>query len=78
MYVRTYLVSGATHDGWKDGPGGIVPGEACLTQSGAIVAHQGSALFIVAHGSARILFPFGTSFGDNHYKPRQKMFWLFI
>lgn len=50
MQERFYLVSGAANDGRKDGAGSVVAGEARLHQAGAIVAHQGGGLLVVAHG----------------------------
>lgn len=47
--VEPHLVSGTTHDGGEDGTRGIVPGEACLAQTGAVITHKGGAFFVVTH-----------------------------
>lgn len=44
-----YLVARAAHDGGEDGAGRVVAREAGLHQPGAVVAHQGGGLLIVAH-----------------------------
>lgn len=50
MQTWFYLVSGAANDGRKDGAGSVVASEARLHQAGAVVAHQGGGLVVVAHG----------------------------
>lgn len=44
-------MSGATHDGWEDGTGGIIPGETGLAHTGAIVNNERSNIII--HGWLR-------------------------
>lgn len=48
-----HLVSGTTHYGGEHCSGSIIPGEACLTQSGSIVTHKGSAFLVVTHFQLR-------------------------
>lgn len=45
-----YLVTGATNDGWEHCTGCVIAGEPSLHQAGAVIAHQSSSLFVVAHG----------------------------
>lgn len=54
-----YLVPGAANNGREHGAGRVVAGEARLHQAGAVVAHQGGGLFVVAHGvsSENLLVP---------------------
>merc|ERR1712032_1130366 len=42
------LVTGASHDGGENGPGGVVSGESSLAHAGAIVNNQ-SSNFVVTH-----------------------------
>lgn len=57
-----YLVARAAHDGGEHGPGRVIPREARLHQPGAVVAHQGGGLLVVAHpGSA----PAGSAGGQR-------------
>jgi len=53
--MGAHLVPGPANDRGEDGSGGVVPGEARLAQARAVVAHQGSAFFIVTHGCVRVL-----------------------
>lgn len=46
---EAYLVARAAHDGREDGAGRVIAREAGLDQPGAIVAHQGGGLLVVAH-----------------------------
>lgn len=49
--LAPYLVSGAPHDGGKDGSGGIVAREAGLAHAGAVVDHESGDIII--HGELR-------------------------
>merc|ERR550534_3049832 len=42
-------MTGTTDDGWEDGSGSVVAGEASLDHSGAIVDDQRCGFFVVAH-----------------------------
>ena len=44
----TYLMSGASYDGWKHGTRGVVSGETGLAHTGAIV-HYESCYVVVTH-----------------------------
>lgn len=46
---EVYLVARAAHDGREDRAGRVVAREAGLHQPGAVVAHQGGGLLVVAH-----------------------------
>ena len=47
--MAAHLMSGTAYDGGEYCSGGVVPGEACLAQTGPIVTHKGGALFVVTH-----------------------------
>lgn len=47
----TYLMSGATHDGWEDSTGGIVPSETGLAHTGTVVNNERGNIII--HGWLR-------------------------
>lgn len=52
---EVYLVARAAHDGREDRAGRVVAREAGLHQPGAVVAHQGGGLLVVAHlGAASV------------------------
>ena len=52
---EVYLVVRAAHDGREDRAGRVVAREAGLHQPGAVVAHQGGGLLLVAHlGAASV------------------------
>ena len=44
----TYLMSGASYDGWKHGTWGVISGETGLAHTGAIV-HYESCYVVVTH-----------------------------
>ena len=44
----TYLMSGATHDGWEDSTGGIIPSKTGLAHTGTIVNNECGNIII--HG----------------------------
>ena len=46
-----YLVSGSSHDGREDGPGGVVPGEPGLAHAGPVIHDQGSNLVVTHYRS---------------------------
>lgn len=46
---QVYLVARAAYDGREDRAGSVVACEASLYQPGAVVAHQGGGLLVVAH-----------------------------
>jgi len=45
----SYLVTGATDNRREDGTGSIVSGETGFAHAGAVVADQGSYIFVVTH-----------------------------
>ena len=45
---HTYLMSGPSNDGWKDGPWSVVAGKASLAHTGPIV-HDQCGNFVVTH-----------------------------
>ena len=45
----SYLVTGASNDGWEDSTGSVITGEPSLDQAGAVVAHEGGGLVVVTH-----------------------------
>lgn len=48
--VLLHLVTGAADDGGEHGPGGVISGEACLHQAGAVITDEGGGLIVVTHG----------------------------
>lgn len=45
-----YLVTRAADNGREDGTRRVISGKAGLHQTGAVVAHEGGGLVVVAHG----------------------------
>lgn len=61
---QVYLVARAAHDGREDRARRVVAREAGLHQSGAVVAHQGGGLLVVAHLGTASARSAGREWGD--------------
>ena len=42
-------MAGPSNDGREDSTGSVISGKSSLDQAGAIVAHEGGSLVVVAH-----------------------------
>ena len=46
----TYLMTGATNNGWEDSPRGVITGKTSFAHAGAIVNNESSNVFVTHLG----------------------------
>lgn len=68
-----YLVTGAADDGGEHSARCVIAGEASFHQAGAVVAHQGGGLVVVAHDVSC-----ATQDGDGGVKRQTKSLLVWI
>ena len=58
-------MTGSSDDGGEDSTGGVISGKPSLDQAGAVVAHKGGGLVVVAHDLALLGWSTGGQTGGE-------------